>query len=69
MKRIIIPEEKMPHYIKYCNSKEKESTVFCDICKKIVGIKQYPNFYDAEENDVYFASVCPECGEFIITKE
>lgn len=68
MKRIIIPEEKMTHYIKYCNTK-KESTVFCDICKKIVEIKQYPYFYDAEENDVYFASVCPECGEFIITKE
>lgn len=25
MKRIIIPKEKMPHYIKYCNSKKESS--------------------------------------------
>jgi predicted RNA-binding Zn-ribbon protein involved in translation (DUF1610 family) len=35
----------------------------------MVEISLTPYYYDEEENDVYFASLCPECGELIITKE
>lgn len=37
------------------------------------GYKWYRNNHlgvlDEDENDVYFASLCPECGDLIITKE
>lgn len=62
----VIPEEKMKLYMEWC--KGKSSTVFC-VCGKAVEISLTPYFYDDEENDVYFASLCPECGELIITKE
>jgi len=66
MKETIIPEEKMKVYLEWC--KENTSTVFCD-CGKIVEVKLSPYFYDEENNDVYFAALCPECGELIIVKE
>jgi len=65
----ILPESKMQAYIKYCNEKSP-GNIFCDKCNKVVTIEhQYPYFYDKDENDVYFASICPECGELFITKE
>jgi hypothetical protein len=66
MKQVVIPTEKMKQYMKWCQY--KTSTVACD-CGKIVEVKLIPYYYDEEENDVYFASLCPECGELIITKE
>ena len=66
MKNVIIPEEKMKVYLKWC--KREKSSVFCS-CGKIVKVELSPYFYDEENNDVYFASLCPECGELIITKE
>ena len=66
-KRSILPPEKMERYLNYCNG--KRSSTFCDHCEKIVNITITPYFYDEEENDVYFASLCPVCGGLIITKE
>lgn len=66
MKDVIIPEEKMKRYLEWC--KEYVCSVFCD-CGKTVKVKLSPYFYDEENNDVYFASICPECGALIITKE
>lgn len=62
----ILPEEKMKAYLKYL--KGKKSSSLCD-CGKVVEIERSPYYYDEQENDVYFASICPNCGELIITKE
>ena len=62
----IIPEDKMAKYIEWC--KAAKSTVFCD-CGEIVEVTLTPYFYDEENNDVYFASICPKYGKLIITKE
>lgn len=66
-KRNILPTEKMERYLNYCIG--KRSSTFCDHCEEIVDITITPYFYDEEENDVYFASLCPVCGSLIITKE
>lgn len=66
MKAKVIPEDKMKRYLAWC--KGKASTVICD-CGKIVEVSLTPYYYDEDENDVYFSSLCPECGELIITKE
>jgi len=63
----VIPKEKMKQYMKWCQN--ETSTAVCSYCGKIVEVKLTPYFYDEEENDVYFASLCPKCGEIIITKE
>jgi len=67
IKQVVIPEDKMKRYMEWC--KGKTSTVFCCDCKKLVEITLTPYYYDEENNDVYFVSLCPECGELIITKE
>lgn len=67
MSMSIIPEEKMKEYIKYCIHHDN-STVICS-CGSMVDVEYFPYYYDKENNDVYFASVCPVCGELIITKE
>lgn len=66
MKAVVIPEKKMQSYIKYC--KNTSCNVMCD-CGKCVKVNVVPYFYDEDENDIYFASVCPNCGDLIITKE
>ena len=66
MKNVIIPEEKLKSYLKWCEG--KTSSVFCD-CGKTVEVPLTPYFYDEENNDVYFAALCPECGDLIIIKE
>lgn len=69
MKTAIIPEGKMREYIKYCNDNHP-SDMLCDGCGNIVTVERhYPYFYDKDDNDVYFAHVCPKCGELMITKE
>lgn len=64
---IIIPQEKYKHYLTNC-LKQPPSKVICE-CGKIVNVKYYPYCYDEENNDVYFGSICPQCGELIITRE
>ena len=66
MKAKVIPEDKMKRYLDWC--KDKTSTIFCD-CGKTVNVTFTPYYYDEENNDVYFASLCPECGALIIAKE
>ncbi len=66
MKEVVVPKEKMKRYMKWCQG--KTSTVACD-CGHIVEVKLTPYYYDEENNDVYFASLCPKCEELIITKE
>jgi hypothetical protein len=66
MKEVIIPEEKMKRYLKYCQG---ETSIVACTCGKVVEITMSPYFYDEENNDVYFASLCPECGELLISKE
>ncbi len=74
MAQIILPEEKMARYIKYCqeeqNNKGAHTMCCCPNCNKIVEEgPQYPYYYDEENNDVYFASLCPKCGGLMISKE
>lgn len=69
MANIIIPKEKMARYIKYCQD-EKPQMCVCPDCNKVVNIThEFPYYYDNENNDVYFASICPECGSMLISKE
>jgi endogenous inhibitor of DNA gyrase (YacG/DUF329 family) len=66
---IPLPEEKMARYIDYCLKREDDEC-HCPTCGKFVtGLRLFPYYYDRENNDVYFASVCPECGKIIISKE
>lgn len=67
IEQVVIPEDKMKQYMKWC--KGKTSTILCSDCGKVVEVTLTPYYYDDENNDVYFASLCPECGELIITKE
>ena len=62
----VLSKEKMKTYMEYC--RDNTSTVFCD-CGNIVEVKLTPYFYDEKEFDVYFAALCPKCGELIIVKE
>ena len=62
---IAIPEEKLKHYIEHiliCN-------IVCDCGKLIKDCRAYPYAYDMANNDVIFASKCPECGNIIYTRE
>ena len=69
MKAQIIPRDKMARYIQFCETKENEPCI-CGHCgETISGFRTFPYFYDEEENDVYFAEVCPMCGELMISKE
>lgn len=63
---VIVPEDKMKVYMNYMKGKKYQT--LCD-CGKEIEIECTPYYYDKEENDVYFASLCPECGKLIITKE
>lgn len=64
-----LQEEKMVCYINYCLQREDDECI-CPSCGKYVtGLRLFPYYYDRENNDVYFASVCPECGKIIISKE
>lgn len=67
MANVIIPPKKMAEYIKWLENNE-ECTTICS-CGSVVIVKIFPYYYDEENNDVYFASVCPRCGELILTKE
>lgn len=66
---IPLPEERMASYIAYCLGREDDDCN-CPTCgKHVTGLRLFPYYYDRENNDVYFASVCPECGKIIISKE
>lgn len=67
MNKRVIPEDRIAPYLKYC--KDNPVTTICSTCEKLVEINLSPYFYDKDENDVYFASVCPNCGDLIIIKE
>lgn len=69
MKQVIIPEDKLSSYIKYCDESTNKASVICKKCKQVVEVKLHPYFYDEDEYDVYFAGVCPVCGELFIMKE
>ena len=62
----VIPEEKMKRYLQWCKGRKYKVT--CD-CGNVVEVEPTPYFYNEGENNIYFASVCPECGGLIITKE
>lgn len=63
----VIPEDKLRRYIAFA-SLEKKTSILCD-CGEVVECQIFPYAYDEENNDVYFASICPKCGELLITKE
>lgn len=67
----IVPlqEEKMVCYINYCLQREDDECICPNCGKYVTGLRLFPYYYDRENNDVYFASVCPECGKIIISKE
>jgi len=66
---IPLPEERMVSYIAYCLRREDDDCN-CPTCgKHVTGLRYFPYYYDRENNDVYFATVCPKCGKIIISKE
>ena len=68
-KFVVLPEDKMARYIEYCLN-HKTEVYDCPTCHKpSQQLAMFPYFYDWENNDVYFASRCPNCGGLIITKE
>lgn len=69
MKQVIIPENKLASYIKYCDEECNKSTVICHECKKSVEIKLHPYFYDEDEGETYFVGIYPNCGELFVIKE
>lgn len=65
----ILPEDRMASYIKYCLERDDDECQ-CPSCDKhVTGLRLFPYFYDKANNDVYFATVCPECNNIIISKE
>lgn len=62
IKLVPIPDEKLKHYLK-----TSKSLVCCDC--SIQEVEWYPYAYDPEENDVWFAGKCPNCGELCFSKE
>ena len=64
----VIPEAKLRRYLQAMKDKPITSKVLCD-CGKLVNITPVPYAYNEENNDVWFAAICPHCGELILTKE
>lgn len=62
----IIPEKKMRDYLEHFQG--KTSQTYCD-CNRLVDVELHPYYYDEENNDVYFASICPYCKTLLIFKE
>ena len=62
---IPIPEEKLKRYIEL----NITFNTRCECGELLCGCKAYPYAYDMENNDVIFASKCPECGNIIFTRE
>ncbi len=67
----VIPEDKLRGYIDFCERKNASGGVeaFCQTCGKPVRMNIHPYAYDPEDNEVLFASVCPQCGTVILTRE
>lgn len=63
----VIPLDKFKRYNNYC--KKTSGTIICDECGTVTEGKLYPYGYDAQNNDVYFATECQKCGKIYITKE
>ena len=64
MTLIPIPKNKLKLYIEHiiiCNT-------MCDCGEIIYDCRAYPYAYDKENNDIIFASKCPECGNIIFTR-
>ena len=68
----LIPEAKLKAYLRHCESVNEESggvSLFCEKCGQVRTMKIHPYAYNRENNDIVFASVCPQCGELYFTKE
>lgn len=64
-KLTVIPAERLRVALKNIN----QSTSVCPHCGKIVTATDYPYAYDPEENDIHYASICPECKNIMFSKD
>jgi len=68
VKLSVIPEGKLIRYLQEMKKKPFTTKVLCD-CGKLADITPVPYAFDKENNDIWFAAICPHCGELILTKE
>lgn len=64
-KLIVPPEERFASAIKRLHKSE----VVCGTCHKIVTTTFFPYGYDAEENDMLYLGLCPDCGEIMYVRD
>lgn len=64
----LIPDDRLSDVLKYVEE-SNESELICLNCKSIISTKLHPIAYDAENNEVVYASRCPNCGEILYTKD
>ena len=61
-----IPSEKLFTYLDI----EFKANTFCDVCNTFLDdLKMIPYAYDNKNNDVYFITRCPYCGDIMYFKE
>lgn len=64
----LIPDDRLSDVLKYVEE-SNESELICLNCKSIISTKLHPIAYVAENNEVVYASRCPNCGEILYTKD
>lgn len=64
----LIPDNRLSDVLKYVEE-SNESELICLNCESIISTKLHPYAYDAENNEVVYASRCPNCGEILYSKD
>lgn len=64
----LIPDDRLSDVLKYVEE-SNEGEMICHNCESIISVKLHPYAYDAENNDVVYASRCPNCGEILYSKD
>lgn len=64
----LIPDDRLSEVLKYVEE-SNESELICLNCESIISTKLHPIAYDAENNEVVYASRCPNCGEILYSRD
>lgn len=64
----LIPDNRLSDVLKYVEE-SNESELICLNCESIISTKLHPIGYYAENNEVVYASRCPNCGEILYSKD
>lgn len=64
----VIPDDRLSDVLKYVEE-SNESELICLNCESIISTKLHPIAYYAENNEVIYASRCPNCGEILYSKD